>query len=95
MELPFTAGNRRHDLDLRLLLDQLYPRVESLYDTSRTWGGAALTTLVYRVVRESCPQLDATRVQILVTAMQRVHRERRARGDGAPPRSAVRPAETT
>lgn len=80
LDAPAVTVERRRDVELRVVFDEVYPRLESMYDTSRTWGGSVLTTLAYRVVRESYPQLDALRVQTLVTAMLRVHRERRARG---------------
>jgi hypothetical protein len=80
LESTAFVAERRRELDLRVAFDEVFSRVESLYDTSRTWGGAELTTLAYRVLRESYPQLDAQRVQTLVVAMRRVHRQRRAQG---------------
>jgi len=78
---------RRRHLALRAAFDDVYPRIEPLLDSTRTWGGTALTTFVYRVVRERCPDLSPEQAQILVAAAQRVHRERRR--PGAKPKAAV------
>jgi hypothetical protein len=84
VNLPVVAVERRRDLELRAAFDAVYARVECFFDTSQTWGGSALTMLVYRVVRESQPQLDAMQVHTLVAAMQRVHGARRTHGTKAP-----------
>jgi hypothetical protein len=78
--LPAIGAERRRDLELRAVFDEVYARVESFFDTSQSWGGSELTLLVYRVVRQSHPQLDALQVQTLVTAMQRVYRGRHSSG---------------
>ena len=80
MKPPVNAVERRSNPELRSVFDEVYARVEPFFDTSRTWGGAALTMLVYRVVRESHPHLDAVQAQTLVSAMKRVHRARHAGG---------------
>lgn len=81
--------DRRRDLELRRVFDEVYPRAEGFFDPSRTWGGPPLMHWVYRIVRESYPHLDATQVQTLGAALHRVYRARHAHGDGA---HAVRPA---
>jgi hypothetical protein len=70
------AVERRQNHALRAALDSLYPRLEAFFDASRTWGGSSMTTLVYRVVRESCPQLSPLEAQVLVNAAQRLYRTR-------------------
>jgi hypothetical protein len=80
MNPPVIDTERRHDLELRAAFDEVYARIEPFFDTSQTWGGSALTLLVYRVVRQSHPHLDALQVRTLVTAMQRVYRGRQASG---------------
>jgi hypothetical protein len=44
--------------------------------------------LVYRVVRESHPHLDAMQIHVLVTAMQRVQVRRHAHGARPPAHAA-------
>lgn len=80
MPSPATVHDRRRDLELRKVFDEVYTRVEHLFDPSRTWGGPPLMHWAYLVVRESFPQLDATQVQTLVAAMHRVYRTRHQRG---------------
>lgn len=80
MNSPVIAHDRRRDLELREVFDEVYARVEGLFDPSRTWGGPPLMHWVYRVVRESYPHLDATQVQALVAAMHRVYCARHERG---------------
>lgn len=60
-----------------------------LFDPSLTWGGPPLMRWVYRVVRESYPQLDATQVQALGAALHRVYLARHKHGARA---LAVTPA---
>lgn len=79
---------RRRDLELRAVFDEVYARVEPFFDTSQTWGGSALTMLVYRVVRQSHPDLEALKVQTLVAAMQRVYRNRHSSGAPKQPAAA-------
>jgi hypothetical protein len=80
---PVIVHDRRRDLELRAVVNEVYARIEGLFDPTRTWGGPPLTMWVYRVVQESYPQLDATQVQALVAAAQRVYRTRHARGTPA------------
>lgn len=79
VNLPEQGHERRRDLELRAIFDDVYARVEGFLDPARNWGGQPLTMWVYRVVRESYPHLDAAQTQALVTAAQRVYRARRAR----------------
>lgn len=83
MSSPVIVHDRRRDLELRKVFDEVYPRVEGFFDPSRTWGGPPLMHWVYRIVRESHPHLDATQVQTLGAALHRVYRARHAHGDGA------------
>jgi hypothetical protein len=87
---PVIVHDRRRDLALRAVFDEVYPRVEGFFDPSRTWGGPPLMHWVYRIVRESHPQLDATQVQTLGAALHRVYRARHAHGGAA---QAVTPAD--
>ena len=80
MSSPVIVHDRRRDLELREVFDEVYARVEGLFDPSRTWGGPPLMHWVYRVVRESYPHLDAMQVQTLVAAMHRVYRARHEHG---------------
>lgn len=89
MNSPVIVHERRRDLELRAVFDEVYARVESFFDPSHTWGGAPLTLWVYRVVRESYPQLDQAQVHTLVAAAQRVYRARHAPGA---PAHAIAPA---
>jgi hypothetical protein len=75
---PVIVHDRRRDLELREVFDEVYARVEGFFDPSRTWGGSPLMHWVYRVVRESYPHLDATQVQALGAALHRVYRARHA-----------------
>jgi hypothetical protein len=88
MNSPVIVHDRRRDLELRAAFSEVYARIEGLFDPARTWGGPPLTIWVYRVVQESHPQLDATQVQALVAAAQRVYRTRHAHGA---PACAARP----
>jgi len=76
VKLPVIVHDRRRDLELRAVFDEVYARVEGFFDPSRTWGGPPLMHWVYRVVRESYPHLDATQVQALGAALHRVYRAR-------------------
>lgn len=89
MSSPGIAHDRRRDLELREVFDEVYGRVEGFFDPSGTWGGPPLMYWVYRVVRESYPHLEATQVQALVAAMHRVYRARHQHGARA---HAVAPA---
>jgi len=80
---PAPVPERRRDAELRALFNEVLARVETFVDPARTWGRQPLTMWVYRVVRESCPHLDAVQVQALVTATQRVYHARQARRAGA------------
>jgi hypothetical protein len=77
---PVIVHDRRRDLELREVFDEVYARVECFFDPARTWGGPPLMHWVYRVVRESYPHLDATQVHALGAAMHRVYRARHERG---------------
>jgi hypothetical protein len=94
VNLPVVGAERRRDLVLRAAFDEVYSRVECFFEPSHTWGGSALTMLVYRVVRESQPQLDAMQVHTLIAAMQRVHGARRTHG-GRMPAIATEANEST
>jgi hypothetical protein len=85
---PFIGAERRRDPELRVVFDEVYARVAPFFDPAKTWGGSALTLLVYRVVRESHPHLDAMQVHVLVAAMQRVQLRRHAHGASPQPRAA-------
>jgi hypothetical protein len=80
LDSTFIVHERRRDLELRAVFDEVYARVEGFFDPAHTWGGAPLTLWVYRVVRESYPHLDHTQVHTLVAATQRVYRARHAPG---------------
>lgn len=80
MNLPVNRTERRRDLELRVVFEEVYARVEPFFDPSQAWGGSALTMLVYRVVRESYPHMDAMQAQILVATMQRVRLRRQSHG---------------
>lgn len=80
LSLPVNGADRRCDLELRVVFDEVHARVMSCYDASQSWGGSSLKLLVYRIVRESYPQLDTLQVQSLVGAMERLARMRRGRG---------------
>ncbi|MDZ7590797.1 MAG: hypothetical protein U5L05_08920 [Rubrivivax sp.] len=88
MNSPIIVHDRRRDLELRAVFNEVYARIEGFFDPTLTWGGPPLTMWVYRVVQESYPQLDAAQVQALVAAAQRVYRTRHARGA---PACAARP----
>jgi hypothetical protein len=77
---PAIVQDRRRDLQLRAVFDEVYARVEGFFDPARTWGGPPLTQWVHRVVSESYPQLDATQVQALAQAAHRVYRARHSSG---------------
>jgi hypothetical protein len=85
---PVIGAERRRDLELRVVFDEVYARVEPFFDPTKTWGGSALTMLVYRIVRESYPHLDAMQVHVLVAAMQRVQLRQHAHGARPPARAA-------
>lgn len=87
MTSPDVGHERRRDLELRAVFDEVYARIEGFFDPRQTWGGAPLTMWVYRVLRESYPQLSHSQVHALVAATQRVYRARHVTG-AQPPRSA-------
>ncbi len=79
MNSPLIVHDRRSDLELREAFDAVYDRVGAFFDPSRNWGGTPMLHGVHRVVRESCPHLSATQVQVLVAALHRAHVAQRAR----------------
>lgn len=84
---------RRRNLALRSVFDEVFPRIQALFDTSNTWGGRELTMLAYRAVRESHPELTPSEVQVLVDAARRVQRSRQAASTQASSGSLSLPAK--
>lgn len=86
MTSPLIVEDRRRDLELRQVFDEVDARVQGIFDPSGTLDGPPLMHWAYRAVRESYPQLDATQVQVLMAALHRVYQARHERHARAPRR---------
>jgi hypothetical protein len=69
---------RRQHPQLRAIFEEAYARVESCFDPQQTWGGLPLEHFAYRMLREAYPQFSSQETRLLVGALLRVFRERRA-----------------
>lgn len=74
MEQHAALLERRQNLQLRAIFDEVYERIEPFLDPSRCWGGSPMTALAYRAVRESYPELSPVEAYTLVVAVVRVYR---------------------
>ncbi len=71
-----TPPERRENLKLRALFEEVYERIAPFLDPAQTWGGASLQHFAFRTVREGYPELSAAEVHQLVVASVRVFRTR-------------------
>lgn len=67
---------RRENLKLRTLFDEVYARIVPFLDPAQTWGGVSLQHFAFRTIREGYPELSAVEVHQLVVASVRVFRTR-------------------
>jgi len=74
MEKQATPVERRQNLRLRAMFDDAYERIEPSLDPARCWGGAPMTALAYRAVREAYPELSPAEAYTLVVAAVRVYK---------------------
>lgn len=70
------APERRQNLKLRAVFDEVYERIVPFIDPARTWGGKSLEHFAFRTIRESHPGLTPSEVHQLIVASVRVFGQR-------------------
>lgn len=70
------APERRQNLKLRAVFDEVYDHIAPFLDPAQTWGGMSLQHFAFRTIRERHPDLSPAEAHQLVVAAVRVFRAR-------------------
>lgn len=76
MNVKTVAADRRQNLWLRTIFDEVYDRIAPFLDPKQTWGGIPMEGLAFHMLRENYPGLSTTEARILVVALERVYLSR-------------------
>jgi hypothetical protein len=75
-DMPAVPVERRQNLKLRAVFDEVYEHIAPFLDPAQTWGGMSLQHFAFRTIRERHPGLSPAEAHQLVVAAVRVFRAR-------------------